>query len=76
MAWPLQIAYAIIITISTLVATWALSNDLQNGESLYRERRALVFPPGTVLQVCFKHIRFPVLRDLTLLHTVIYLIYL
>jgi uncharacterized lipoprotein YbaY len=51
MAWHFQTAYAIIITIFMLVATWTMSNDLQNGESLYRERRALVFPPGTVLQV-------------------------
>lgn len=42
---------AIIITIFLLVTTWTLSYDINNAESSLRERRALVFPVGTVLQV-------------------------
>jgi hypothetical protein len=42
---------AIIITIFLLVTTWTLSYDISNAESSLRERRALVFPSGTVLQV-------------------------
>jgi hypothetical protein len=51
MARLFQAAYTVIITISTLVTTWTLSNDINDVDSRYRERRALVFPTGTVLQV-------------------------
>jgi hypothetical protein len=43
---------AAILTMFLPAHILALTNDANNGTPSHRERRAMVFPSGTVLQVC------------------------
>jgi hypothetical protein len=44
--------FAVILTIFQPATIPALKYDANNGTRSHRERRTMVFPSGTVLQVC------------------------
>jgi hypothetical protein len=44
--------FAVIFTMLQPATMPALKYDANNGTESHRERRSLVFPSGTVLQVC------------------------
>jgi hypothetical protein len=51
MALPGQKLFVVIITTFLLETTMTLSSDVNNDTPIHRQRRAMVFPTGTVLQV-------------------------